>query len=69
MKCDICEHDLNDGEGYDHFAKELALLSPSRARERVEKIFGKFKFRICHVCYLLALGVKPLKSGSSKKSD
>ncbi|KKM88452.1 hypothetical protein LCGC14_1258700, partial [marine sediment metagenome] len=54
---------------YAHFAIEVALLGPSPARERVEKIFGKFKFRICHLCYLKSLGIKAKntpKQGSRK---
>ncbi len=55
-----------DDAGYAIVAKEVALLGPSPARDRVEKIFGKFQFRLCHVCYLKSLGVKPLKEVSVK---
>ena len=61
MNCDVCGIDLKDEDGYAIQAVEVALLGANSARKRVEDIFGKFKFRICHVCYLKALGVKTLK--------
>ncbi len=61
MNCDVCGHNLKDEEGFATQAIEVALLGANPARARVEKMFGKFKFRICHVCYLTALGVKKKK--------
>ncbi len=69
MNCAVCGGSLKDEDGYAQFAKEVALLSPSPARERVEKLFGKFKFRICHICYLVSLGVKPLKNTPKQGSQ
>ncbi len=69
MNCAVCDGSLKDADGYANFAVEVALLGPSPARERVEKIFGKFKFRICYLCYLKSLGIKAKntpKQGSRK---
>ena len=64
--CSVCNIDLRDEGGYTQSGIEINLLGATPARKRVEKLFGKFKFKICHVCYLKSLGVKPLKSGSRK---
>lgn len=56
--CAVCGYDLRE-DGYAIHAIEVALLGANPAKQRVEEIFGKSKFRICHVCYLKSLGVKP----------
>lgn len=61
MNCDVCGHDLKDEDGFAVCGVEVALLGATAARQRIEDTFGKFKFRICHICYLKALGVKTLK--------
>lgn len=58
MNCDICGYDLKDEGGFANTGVKIDLQG-KRERERVEDIFGKFKFRICHVCWLKSLGVKP----------
>lgn len=66
INCDTCGIDLRDEDGYTNQAVEVALLGANSARKRVEEIFGKFKFRICHVCYLKSLGVPTLKRDKRK---
>lgn len=66
MKCDICGFDLRDETGYTVTAVEVALLGAVPERERVEKMFGKFKFKICHVCYLKSLGIRPTRPPKKK---
>lgn len=58
MNCDVCGYNLKDEGGFANAGIKIDLQG-KHERERVEKIFGKFKFRICHVCWLKSLGVKP----------
>ena len=58
MNCDVCGYNLKDEYGLNVFAVEVKLLGAHSARERIEEIFGKNEFRICHVCYLKSLGVQ-----------
>lgn len=58
IKCAVCGYSLKDDGGFANAAVVLNLLGHPE-KERVKEIFGKTKFKICHVCYLLALGVKP----------
>lgn len=60
MNCDVCGYNLKDEGGFANAAVKIDLQG-KRERERVEEIFGKFKFRICHVCQLKSLGVKQKK--------
>ncbi len=62
MKCSVCDYDMADERGIDTCGIEIALLGANAARARVEKEFGRFKFKICYVCFLKALGVKRDKS-------
>lgn len=57
--CDVCGYDLKDEAGFANAGYKVDLQG-KRERERVVEIFGKYKFRICHVCLLKSLGVKPL---------
>ena len=61
MKCDVCGYDLADDTGYGVPAVEVKLLGAVPEKQRVEELFGKHQFAICYVCYLKALGVKPIK--------
>lgn len=58
MKCDVCECDLQDERNRDVSGMQIDLLGAHPARKKVEEIFGKNRFRICHVCLLNSLGVK-----------
>jgi hypothetical protein len=65
MNCDVCNENLKDESGKlkDESGKANAgvvinLLGANPAKKRVEEIFGKSQFRICHVCWLKSLGVK-----------
>lgn len=61
--CDVCGISMTDkrlggitdkGLGWsikDDFHKEAG---------RVQEIFGKTEFSVCHVCFLKSLGIKPL---------
>ncbi len=58
--CDVCGYNVKDDGGFANAAVVLRLLGHPE-KERVKEIFGKIKFKICHVCYLKSLGIKPLK--------
>jgi len=58
-KCDVCGYDLKDEDGYAIVGVQVDLLGANPARKRVEEVFGKNQFSICHVCQLKSLGVKP----------
>lgn len=60
MQCDVCKEDLRDENGVAVIGKEISLLGANPARKKVEELFGKNKFKICHVCVLKSLGVKKL---------
>lgn len=67
-RCDSCgeavgEADgvmINFGESQGNNTSRI-LWNPSEARiaQRLEDAFGKRKFRICYVCWLKSMGVKP----------
>lgn len=59
MNCDVCGENLNDERGKANAGIVIQLLGANPARKRVEEIFGKNRFRICYVCWLKSLGVKP----------
>jgi len=59
MNCDVCGENLKDEGGKAAAAVVVQLLGAHPQKNRVEDIFGKNQFRICHVCWLKSLGVKP----------
>ena len=59
MNCDVCGENLKDENGKAVAGVTIRLLGANPARKKVEDIFGKNIFRICHVCQLKSLGVKP----------
>ena len=59
MNCDCCGESLMGERGRYESAVQIDLLGAHSARKQVEELFGKNKFRICYVCYLKKLGVKP----------
>ena len=59
MNCDVCNYDLSDDRGKANAGVCVDVLGAHPAKKRVEEIFGKNVFRICHVCQLKSLGVKP----------
>ncbi len=59
MNCDVCGQDLRDENGYNIVGVQVSLLGANPVSKKVEEIFGKNKFSICHVCWLKSLGVKP----------
>ncbi len=61
MNCDVCGSDLKDEDGRNVIGKKVLLLGAHPARKKVEEIFGKNEFCICHVCVLKSLGVKEKK--------
>lgn len=62
MFCDVCKQDLRDENGHLVVGMQISLLGANPARKRVEELFGKNKFNICHVCLLKSLGVKKLRT-------
>ncbi len=60
MKCDACGYNLKDGGGFANAAIAISLLGRPE-KERVNEVFGKTKFKICYVCYLKSLGIRPFK--------
>ncbi len=60
IECDVCGYSLKDDGGFANAAIVVRLLGHPE-KERVMEVFGKIKFKICNVCYLKALGVKPMK--------
>ena len=67
MACDVCGQDLKGEERYETVGVQVSLLGANPMREKVEEIFGKNEFRICHVCWLKSLGVKPTAKGHAEK--
>lgn len=59
MACDVCGQDMKGGERYDTVGVQVSLLGANVMRKKVEEIFGKNKFSICHICWLKSLGVRP----------
>ncbi len=60
IECDVCGYSVKDSGGLANAAIVVRLLGHPE-KERVMEVFGKTKFKICNVCYLKSLGVKPLK--------
>lgn len=63
MNCDVCGEDLRDEDGVAVIGINISLLGANPARKRVEEIYGKNQFNICHCCRLKSLGVKKVKTG------
>ena len=59
MNCDVCNENLSDDMGKANAGVVINLLGANPAKKKVEDVFGKNIFRICHVCQLKSLGVKP----------
>lgn len=62
MNCDVCGENLKDESGKAVAGVVIKLLGANPARNKVEDIFGKNEFRICYVCWLKSLGVKPKRN-------
>ncbi len=60
IECDVCGCNLKDDGGFANAAIVIRLLGHPE-QERVKEVFGKTKFKICHVCQLKSLGVKQKK--------
>ncbi len=59
MDCDVCGCDLKGDSNRANAGITISVLGANPARAKVEELFGKNVFRICHVCQLKSLGVKP----------
>jgi hypothetical protein len=57
--CDVCGFDLRFDGKLTISGVQIDLLGANPARKRVEELFGKNQFKICYVCWLKSLGVKP----------
>lgn len=62
--CDVCGRDMvdeNDCEvvGYSIIIEDLGNYL-SREVKYIKETFGKADFKICYVCWIKSLGVKPL---------
>ena len=62
--CDVCGESLTeynfDGSRETMIGMNFVIYGNHKEGRRVKKVFGKDEINICFVCYLKALGVKPI---------
>lgn len=69
MLCDVCKKPL-PAEGKRYVAGfSVSLLGANPARKKIEEIFGKNIFHICHICLLSSLGVKKINTDTGQSQD
>ena len=58
--CDVCGDNITGFIGLQIELNLSELVSAHSEHTKVQNTFGKTKFSLCFVCWLKALGVKPI---------